>query len=64
MSADRAMDKKDVLHTYNGTLPSHKKEWNTIGINMDEPRDSSYYIILGEVHQRKTNIICYHLYLE
>ena len=39
MSIDRWMD-KDVLHIYNGVLPSHKKEWNNaICSNMDGPRD-------------------------
>ena len=27
MSTDRGMDKEDVVHTYNGILLSHKKEW-------------------------------------
>ena len=36
------MDKEDVVHAYNGTLPSHKKEWNNaISSNMDGPID--YY---------------------
>ena len=34
------MDKEDVVHTYNGVLFSHKKEWNdAIFSNMDGPRD-------------------------
>ena len=34
------MDKKDVVHRYNGILPSQKKEWNNaICSNMDGPRD-------------------------
>ena len=34
------MDKEDVVHVYNGILPSHKKEWdNTICSNIDGPRD-------------------------
>ena len=37
---DRWIDKEDVVHVYNGMLPSHKKEWNNaICSNMDEPRD-------------------------
>ena len=28
MSIDRWMDKKDVVHVYNGMLLSQKKEWN------------------------------------
>ena len=34
MSNDREMDTKDVIHTCNGTLLSHKKE-NAICNNMD-----------------------------
>ena len=34
------MDKEDVLHTYNETLLSYKKEWNNaICSNMDGCRD-------------------------
>ena len=34
------MDKEDVVHTYNGILLSHIKEWNiAIFSNMDGPRD-------------------------
>ena len=40
MSINRAMDKEDVIHVYNGILLSHKKEWNNaICSNMDGPRD-------------------------
>ena len=28
MSINRWLDKEDVVHTYNGILPSHKKEWS------------------------------------
>ena len=28
MSFDGGMAKEDVVHTYNGVLLSHKKEWN------------------------------------
>ena len=35
------MDKEDVVHIYNGTLPRCKKEQNNaICSNMDGPRDS------------------------
>ena len=34
------MDKEDVVHTYNGILLSHKKEWsNAICSNMDGPTE-------------------------
>ena len=34
------MDKEDVVHTYDGLLLSHKKEWNNaICGNMDAIRD-------------------------
>ena len=40
MYIDRWMDKEDVVHMYNGILPSHKKEWNNaICSNMDGSRD-------------------------
>ena len=39
MSINREMD-KDMLHTYNGILLSHKKEWNNaICRNMDGSED-------------------------
>ncbi len=39
MSIDRGVD-KDVLHTYDGLLLSHKKEYNNgIFSNMDGPRN-------------------------
>ena len=39
-SINRWMDEEDVVHTYNGILLSHKKEWNNvICSNMDGPRD-------------------------
>ena len=40
MSIDRGMSKEDVAHLYNGTLLSHRKEWNNaIFSNIDGPRD-------------------------
>ena len=39
MSTDRGMDEGDVVHTYNGILLSHKKEWdNAICSNIDGPK--------------------------
>ena len=43
MSTDRGMDKEDVIHTYNGTLLSQRKEINNaicIICHMGGPRDS------------------------
>ena len=40
MSIDRGMNKEDVVHIYNGILPSHLKEWNNaICSNMNGPRE-------------------------
>jgi len=42
MSINRAMNKEDMVHIYNGILLSHKKEWNNaICSNLDGSRD--YY---------------------
>ena len=30
MSTDRWMGKEDTVHTYNGILSSHNKEWNNV----------------------------------
>ena len=51
------MDKEDVVHIYNGTL--------TIKMNEITPFAETWMdqeiLILSEVSQRKTNIICYHI---
>ena len=40
MSIDRGVDKEDVVHTRNGILLSHNKEWNNaICSNIDGPRN-------------------------
>ena len=40
MSINRRMGKENVVHIYNGILPSHKKEWNcAICRDLDGPRD-------------------------
>jgi len=44
MPIDRRMDKEDVVHTYNGLLLSHKKEWNNaICCYMDGPKVYQVY---------------------
>ena len=54
------MDKEDVVYLYNGILAIKKNEitpcvatWMDLEI-----------IILSEVNQRRTNIMCYHFYVE
>ena len=39
LSINRAMDKEDVVHIYNGISLSHKKYKNAICSNIDGPRD-------------------------
>ena len=55
------MDKEDVAYMYNGVLLSHERNemmpFATTWVDLD-------IIILSEVSQRKTNIICYQLYVE
>ena len=47
------MDKEDVVHTYNGILLSHKKEWNNaICSNMEIAADLEI-IIISEVSQKE-----------
>ena len=58
MSIDRGMD-KDVIYINNGTLLSHKKEWNNAAT-----WKVLKIIILSEARQRKANIMWYHLYVE
>ena len=61
MSVSEGMGKEDVVHTDNGILLSHKKEWNNvICSHMNGPRD--YHA--KEINQTKANSIWYHLYVE
>ena len=46
MSINRWMDKKDVVYICNGTLLSHKKEWNYAALWMDL-EISSFLSVLG-----------------
>ena len=55
------MDKEDVVHIYNGILPSHKK--NEIMPFVATWMDLEI-IILSEVSQTKKNTIYYHLCVE
>ena len=49
-----------IYSMYNWILCGHKTEWNSaICNNMDAPN-----IMLREISQRKTNIMCYHLYVK
>ena len=48
------------VHIYYGILLSHKKENTVICSNVDEARA----ITLNKVNQRKTNMTCYHLFVE
>ena len=54
MYIDRGMDKEDVVHTYNGILLNHKKEWNVtiVATQMDLEN-----IVLSK---SKATIIWYH----
>ena len=56
------MDKEDVVYIYNGILLSHKKKNEILpfaAMWMDLEG-----IMLSEIRQRKTNTVCYHLYVE
>ena len=60
-SIDRWMDKENVVHTYNGILLSHKKEWNNaICSNVDGPWD--YHIKWSQKEKDKYHMIS--LYVE
>ena len=62
MFTDGEMDKKDVVHTYNGILLSYKKKdkiMSFVATWMDLE-----IVIQSEVNQRKKNILWYCLYVE
>ena len=50
MSINRGRDKEDVVHTYNGILLSHKKEWNN-AINSN--KDGLETVKVSEVSQKE-----------
>ena len=56
------MDNEGLVHTYNGILLSHKKEWNlAICDNMGGP---SRYYAKKNILDNKTNTVWFHLYVE
>ena len=59
MTIKRKMEKKIWYYTYNGILLTHKKD-NLFPIctNMRILR------LVKQIRQRKTDIVCYHLYVE
>ena len=60
MDQERCHSASGDMHTHNGILLSHKKEWNcAIHSTMDLEG-----IILSEINKRKTNAVWYHLYVE
>ena len=62
MSTDRWMDKEDVVHIYNRTPLSNKREQNNaICSNRYESRDNH---TKWNKSKRKTNTIIYHFYVE
>ena len=61
VSINRRIDKKDMIHTHNGILLSHKK--NKILPFATTLMDLAG-ILLSEISQRKTNTVWYHLHVE
>ena len=62
MSINRGMDKEDVVHIY--TMEYHSDIKKNEIMPFAATRMDIETIILSEVRQWKTNIICYHLYTE
>ena len=61
MSRNRGVNKEDVVHTYNGVLLSHQKEWNNIICrNMNRSRDDHTKWSKSD----KDKHIWYHSYVE
>ena len=55
MPINRAVDKEDVVHIYNGILLSHKKEWNlAISDNMGGPP----VLLPGKSHGLRSLVGC------
>ena len=62
MSMDGGMDKEGMVDTHNGILSSHKKRKEIMAFA--ETWMNLKIIMLSEVSQTDTSIICYHLYVE
>ena len=52
MAIHRGMDKEDVVHTYNGLLLHHTKEWNCA---ICRDIGGSNMVIQNEVSQKEKN---------
>ena len=61
VSINREMDKEDVVHVCNGILLGHKEEQNNAVCS--NVMDLEIFT-LREVSQRKTDTVCYPLYVE
>ena len=54
------MDKEDVIHIMETYLATKKNEILTFATTQIDLES----IMLSEINQSKTNIVCYHLYVE
>ena len=63
MSINRQMDKEDDVCIYNGILLNHKKRMNFCHL-LQLGWTWRALCLVKYVRQRKTNTVCYHLYVE